>query len=118
MHVPALGYKVGARQGQRTAMPAGRQLEHGERQAITLENAKVRVAVDKSTGCITSLMEKKSKFEMVAQGACGNQLQFFKDTPKDYDAWNVDPGTLDAAPRRLRRRSRWRLKASGAPRSG
>jgi alpha-mannosidase len=30
--------------------------------------------------------------------ACGNQLQFFKDTPKDYDAWNIDPGTLDVAP--------------------
>jgi alpha-mannosidase len=35
---------------------------------------------------------------MLASGACGNQLQFFKDTPKDYDAWNVDPGTLDVAP--------------------
>jgi len=27
-----------------------------------------------------------------------HQLQFFKDTPKDYDAWNVDPGTFDVAP--------------------
>ena len=34
----------------------------------------------------------------MAAGACGNQLQFFKDNPKDYDAWNVDPGTLDVAP--------------------
>ncbi len=25
-------------------------------------------------------------------------LQFFKDTPKDYDAWNIDPGTLDQPP--------------------
>ena len=33
--------------------------------------------------------------ETVAPGACGNQLQFFKDTPKEYDAWNIDPGTLD-----------------------
>jgi alpha-mannosidase len=22
-------------------------------------------------------------------------LQTFKDLPKDYDAWNIDPGTLD-----------------------
>jgi alpha-mannosidase len=29
---------------------------------------------------------------------CGNQLQAFKDTPKDYDAWNIDPGTLDQLP--------------------
>ena len=32
---------------------------------------------------------------------CGNQLQFFKDTPKDYDAWNIDPGTLDVAPQTI-----------------
>jgi alpha-mannosidase len=44
------------------------------------------------------LFEKKSNFEALASGACGNQLQFFKDTPKDYDAWNIDPGTLDVAP--------------------
>ena len=34
---------------------------------------------------------------MLAPGSCGNQLQFFKDTPKQYDAWNIDPGTLDHA---------------------
>ena len=39
-----------------------------------------------------------AKFETLASSACGNQLQFFKDTPKDYDAWNIDPGTLDVAP--------------------
>jgi alpha-mannosidase len=32
---------------------------------------------------------------------CGNQLQFFKDTPKDYDAWNIDPGTLDVPPQTI-----------------
>jgi alpha-mannosidase len=36
--------------------------------------------------------------EAIASNACGNQLQFFKDTPKQYDAWNIDPGTLDLAP--------------------
>ncbi len=25
-------------------------------------------------------------------------MQFFKDTPKEYDAWNIDPGTLDVPP--------------------
>ena len=25
-------------------------------------------------------------------------MQAFKDTPKEYDAWNIDPGTLDVAP--------------------
>jgi alpha-mannosidase len=64
----------------------------------TLENDILRVVVDKSTGCITSLFDKRSDFETLASGACGNQLQFFKDAPKDYDAWNIDPGTLDVSP--------------------
>ena len=68
---------------------------------LTLENAAVRVTVDKTTGCITSLFDKKSNFETLARGACGNDLQAFKDTPKDYDAWNIDPGTLDVAPTTL-----------------
>jgi alpha-mannosidase len=62
---------------------------------LTMENANLRVAVDAKTGCITSLFDKRSNFESLASGACGNQLQSFKDTPRDYDAWNIDPGTLD-----------------------
>jgi alpha-mannosidase len=100
LHVPALGYKVVWIGGK----GAGKEL--GEKDvaanesggAITLENGTLRVSVDKQTGCITSLFQKKSNFETLAPGACGNQLQFFKDNPKDYDAWNVDPGTLDVAP--------------------
>ena len=60
-----------------------------------MENANLRVMVDPKTGCITSLFDKHSNFESLASGACGNQLQTFKDTPKNYDAWNIDPGTLD-----------------------
>jgi alpha-mannosidase len=55
--------------------------------------------VSKASGCITSL--QKDGQEALAPGACGNQLQFFKDTPKDYDAWNIDPGTLDQPPVKL-----------------
>jgi alpha-mannosidase len=64
----------------------------------TLENANLRVVVDPKTGCITSLYDKKAGFEALAPGACGNQLQAFKDLPKQYDAWNIDPGTLDQPP--------------------
>ena len=65
---------------------------------LTLENASLRVKVDPKTGCITSLFDKKAKFESLAAGACGNEIQAYKDTPKDYDAWNIDPGTYDVAP--------------------
>ena len=67
----------------------------------TLENANLRVVVDATTGCITELYDKKASFETLAKGGCGNELQAFKDTPKDYDAWNIDPGTLDVPPTRL-----------------
>jgi alpha-mannosidase len=62
---------------------------------MTMENAALRVVVDPANGCITSLFDKKSNFETLAKGGCGNQLQTFVDTPKEYDAWNIDPGTLD-----------------------
>ncbi|NYF78896.1 alpha-mannosidase [Granulicella arctica] len=64
----------------------------------TIENDNLRVVVDPQTGCITSLFDKKTNFETIAKDGCGNELQTFKDTPKDYDAWNVDPGTYDVAP--------------------
>jgi alpha-mannosidase len=67
----------------------------------TLENAALRVVVDPQTGCITTLYDKKAGFEALAKDACGNELEAFKDTPKDYDAWNIDPGTLDQPPMRI-----------------
>ena len=99
LHVPAMGYKVVWLGGKGTAEPAEKAVTAKDADdAITLENAKLRVSVSKVNGCITSLFDKKTNFETLAQGACGNQLQFFKDTPKDYDAWNIDPGTLDVKP--------------------
>ena len=56
----------------------------------TLENQFLRVTVDAKTGCITSLVNKKTNFDAIAAGGCGNQLQAFVDTPKEYDAWNID----------------------------
>ena len=98
--VPALGYKV-------ISIAPGSDL-HLKRPAtayaredsdqVTLESSSLRVVVNKDTGCITSLFNKRSEFDAFKEGTCGNQLQFFKDTPKEYDAWNIDPGTLDVPP--------------------
>ena len=97
--VPALGYKLyRISAGPR---PDGGKLPigiHDGASDVTFENRELRVAVNKQTGCITSLFNKLDNFESISSGSCGNQLQFFKDTPKDYDAWNIDPGTLDAPP--------------------
>jgi alpha-mannosidase len=100
LKVPALGYKVVWVGTSAREHPAGdRPVSAKETgNSITLENEVLLVTVDKQSGCITSLFDKRSKFETLAPGACGNQLQFFKDTPKEYDAWNIDPGTLDVPP--------------------
>jgi alpha-mannosidase len=91
--VPSLGYVVlHAVQGKRSFSS---DLKSSN---TTMENAALRVVVDPLTGCVTSLFDKKANFEAIAKGGCGNELQAFKDTPKDYDAWNIDPGTLDVPP--------------------
>ncbi len=91
--VPSLGYTVlHAIEGRRdfdTDLKAN---------GLTLENSRLRVVLDPNTGCITSLYDRRGGFEALAPGACGNELQAFHDLPKQYDAWNVDPGTFDVAP--------------------
>ena len=85
--VPSLGYElVYARAGWRPRPPACRSAQTD----IPLENQFLRVTVDPKTGCITSLVNKKTNFDAIAAGGCGNQLQAFVDTPKEYDAWNID----------------------------
>ncbi len=72
--------------------------------ADSLENEFVRLKVDPKTGCITSLVDKRSNTEALAlpvpsEGSpaaspdglpCGNLLQAFVDKPKRWDAWNID----------------------------
>ena len=96
-NVPALGYKVVHVVGAK-AETIGTVKVSDTGNAIAIENDHLRVVIDKHSGCITSLIDKATKSEALAEGACGNQLQLFKDTPKDYDAWNIDPGTLDVPP--------------------
>ena len=88
--VPSLGYKV-----LHVVSGSKPYVSDLKAEGLTLENSILKVTVDKHTGCITSLYDKKTKFESLAYDACGNQLQTFKDLPKEYDAWNVDPGTFD-----------------------
>ncbi len=102
-HLPAMGYatyhigpatEVAAKQA---VVPPMSQFG-SSKSVLALQNRSVKLDVDAVTGCITSLIESKSETEQIDRGKCGNQLQFFKDTPKDYDAWNVDPGTFDVSP--------------------
>ncbi len=88
--VPSLGYEV------LHVVPGRRNFSSDlKASGMTIENAMLKVTVDPSNGCITSLYNKVANFETLAAGGCGNQLEVFKDTPLKDDAWNIDPGTLD-----------------------
>ena len=85
--VPSLGYEVVHVVPDHLAVRTDLKAR-----GLTLENDALRLTVDPKTGCITSLYDKRAKFESIAAGGCGNELVAFKDTPKDYDAWNIDAG--------------------------
>jgi alpha-mannosidase len=98
-NVPALGYKVvWVDSSPRAAATPPKGTESDSDSGFTLENANLKVVIDKTTGCITSLFDKRGGFETLAQGSCGNELVAYKDLPKQYDAWNIDPGTYDETP--------------------
>ena len=110
--VPSMGYQVLEVTSSKHGFPTDLAST-----GTTLQNSHLRVVVDPQTGCITSLVDKKSNFDSIASGGCGNELQAFKDTPKDYDAWNVDPGTFDVAPTLLHTVDSVKLTESGPLRS-
>ena len=93
--VPAMGYMVVHAKGVDHSDKEFPLKLQQKSESFVLENGKLRVALDRKTGCITSLQMLPAKTEFLASGVCGNELQTFVDKPKNYDAWNVDPGTLD-----------------------
>jgi alpha-mannosidase len=85
--VPSLGYKV----FHFVPVAKARQLPSSlVARAHTIENEFLRVRVDPKSGCITSLFDKTEAREALAPSACGNLLQLFRDTPRAWDAWNID----------------------------
>ena len=65
-----------------------------------MDNGLVHIKVDPQTGCITSLLDLRTKTQALAPSetdtggpktyACGNLLQAFYDKPQKWDAWNID----------------------------
>ncbi len=95
-NVPAFGYTVVHVAPAGASLSINPDLKSDSTSAsFTLSNAHLKLTVDRKTGCITSLTALPANTEYLAPQACGNQLQTYKDTPKQYDAWNVDPGTFD-----------------------
>jgi alpha-mannosidase len=99
--VPALGYEVlhtGVSKPSKTVSEAAMPLNVSQNEsAISLWNSRVRIDIDKRTGCIVRLAQATSagRASYQAPNSCANELQAFADNPKNYDAWNVDYGTFD-----------------------
>ncbi|WP_431278923.1 alpha-mannosidase [Leifsonia poae] len=54
-----------------------------------LENPALRIRIDGS-GLIASIVERASDREVLPPGTRANLLQLFRDTPAQWDAWDVD----------------------------
>jgi alpha-mannosidase len=91
--IPALGYTVLHAIPARAATPDNEQ-PPASNPTLSLTNQHISLTIDRKTGCITHLADGSGK-EFLAPNTCGNQLQTYADNPKQYDAWNIDPGTLD-----------------------
>jgi alpha-mannosidase len=95
---PAFGYATFLVRPTQKPAPATSTLQAS---SDGLENEFIRLRVDRLSGCITSLYDKRGNHESLAAATtdtggpkkqvCGNLLQAFVDKPKEYDAWNIDP---------------------------
>jgi alpha-mannosidase len=97
--VPALGYRVLYASGKAAEPREEIPLSLVEtRTDFGLSNSKLDLHIGRD-GCLLVLASPNLDYISTdPHQMCGNQLQAFKDTPKQYDAWNIDPGTLDVPP--------------------
>ena len=107
-NIPANGYKAITLRAQAPNSPNGSTpIPTGDDDS--LENEFLRVKIDHQTGCITSLIDKRTNTEALAPAVpgvgapanlaggqpCGNLLQAFVDKPEKWDAWNVDANFIE-----------------------
>ncbi|MFB7882742.1 alpha-mannosidase [Microbacterium sp. NPDC056057] len=81
--VPALG--IGAARNSSGEVTWQRAGDGG----VAMENGGVRVVVD-SRGRIVSLVDAATGREAVAPGGAANRLVIHRDTPTEWDAWDID----------------------------
>ncbi|MDQ0679938.1 alpha-mannosidase [Arthrobacter pascens] len=80
--VPALGAAEPVAAGQRVQASAA---DGG----YVLDNGVIRAVLD-SNGLITSLIDYATGREAIAPGQRGNLLELHRDTPNEWDAWDID----------------------------
>ncbi len=80
--VPALGIAEPVRAGQAALVC---EAEGG----YVLDNGIIRAVID-AGGLLTSLIDYTSGREAIAPGQFGNLLELHRDTPNEWDAWDID----------------------------
>jgi alpha-mannosidase len=103
--VPPLGYKTYFVRTEKNVsnvveIPASLLARRVIASGDAMENGSVRINADPQTGCITGLLDLRTRTEALAPAetdtggpktyACGNLLQAFYDKPQKWDAWNID----------------------------
>ncbi|HEX6559009.1 MAG TPA: glycoside hydrolase family 38 C-terminal domain-containing protein, partial [Longimicrobiales bacterium] len=68
----------------------GKAARRRQYRGVVLENDSLRVEIDPATGNIAKLFDKRLGRDIVAAGAQANRLMLMNDTPRDWDAWNID----------------------------
>jgi alpha-mannosidase len=79
--VPALGG------GQLAISPATSVRSEGS--GFVIENEFVRAVIDER-GLLVSVLDLVADREVIPEGAAANLLQLFRDTPNQWDAWDID----------------------------
>ncbi|WP_426302303.1 alpha-mannosidase [Arthrobacter sp. R-11] len=72
------------------AADPGQPVETTERNGgYVLDNGVIRAVLD-ANGLLVSLSDHASGREAIAPGQAGNHLELFRDTPNEWDAWDIE----------------------------
>jgi len=85
--VPGLGWNTFYLEKANPSGAVSRPSVSETSKAIVLENELVKVAVDKKSGLVTSLFDKRMQKEFIKRPS--NKILAFTDIPKQYTAWNI-----------------------------
>ncbi|MEA5454164.1 glycoside hydrolase family 38 C-terminal domain-containing protein [Sinomonas sp. JGH33] len=88
--VPALGVGAVVRPARPTTRAELRNADDGAAHHWVLGNGLVRAEID-ARGLLVSLRDAASGREAIAPGAAGNLLELHRDTPNEWDSWDLDP---------------------------
>jgi len=84
--IPAMGYTIYELRSNILPKP----WQNLKASQTSLENYYFSVKIDPNTGWLKSIYDKNGDREILA--GFGNELQLFKDTPSNWDAWNIGLG--------------------------